>query len=85
MIHVTSAIYISQFKMNISFSNGDKGIVDLKDELWGEVFQPLRSPEAFRQFELSKTFGTIHWPNGADFAPEFLHAKMMEQVAKSAV
>lgn len=85
MMYVTNAKYINQFKVRISFSNGDEGIVDLKDELWGEVFKTLQSPESFRQFELSQAFRTIQWPNGADFAPEFLHAKMVEQAAKTVV
>lgn len=47
--------------------------VDLSGELFGEVFEPLRDPEAFAQVYLNPDTGTIEWANGADFAPESLH------------
>lgn len=37
------------------------------------VFEPLRDPAVFSQFEIHNEFRTLVWPNGADFAPEFLH------------
>jgi hypothetical protein len=39
---------------------------------WGEVFDPLRDPSYFAQARLTEW--TVEWPNGADFAPEFLYA-----------
>ena len=46
---------------------------DLADELWGEVFEPLRDPAFFGRFTVDHT---LVWPNGADFAPEFLHERV---------
>ena len=43
-----------------------------KDELRGEVFEPLRDLELFRQLRYEPEYGTVVWPNGADLAPEFL-------------
>ncbi len=40
--------------------------------LSGPVFEPLRDPAVFRQFQIHPEFHTLVWPNGADFAPEFL-------------
>jgi hypothetical protein len=53
-----------------------EGVVNLADELEGEVFEPLKSVEYFRQFELHPELRTLVWPNGADFAPEFLREKL---------
>ena len=39
-----------------------------------EVFGPLQDLAAFNAVELDTSFGTIQWPNGADFDPETLHA-----------
>ncbi|HUB25887.1 MAG TPA: hypothetical protein VL992_10700 [Tepidisphaeraceae bacterium] len=45
---------------------------DLSGELDGEIVAPLRKPSSFRQFRLDSELYTVVWPNGADFAPEFL-------------
>jgi len=49
------------------------GEVDLGPELWGEIFEPLRDAAYFKGFTVHPEFRTLVWPNGADFAPEFLH------------
>lgn len=72
MIEVIDARYINNFKLWVKFSNGESGEVDLKEHLWGPVFQPLKDIDFFKNFRLSKELGTIVWENEADFAPEFL-------------
>ena len=79
MLEVTSAQYVEGHKIRLSFNTGQSGIVDLKDALWGPIFEPIKDSNAFEQFTLSKTLHTISWENGADFAPEFLLDKMIEQ------
>ena len=69
---VTEARHISGNTIWLRFSDGAEGEVDLSAELHGEVFEPLRVPEFFRQFEVHRELGTLVWPNGADFSPEFL-------------
>ena len=46
--------------------------LDLEAELWGEVFEPLRDVNLFRQVRFDPDSETVVWPNGADLAPEFL-------------
>ncbi len=70
-LHVTGVEYLSEYKLKLMFSNGDAGVVDLSAELYGPIFEPLRDVNLFRQVYL--TSRTIEWPNGADFAPEFLY------------
>jgi len=53
--------------------------VNLADELDSEVFLPLRDPAFFAQVRLNEETGTIEWPNGADFAPEFLAQLGLQQ------
>ena len=79
MLEVTAAEYIDQFRIRIRFNNGDEGIVNLADSLWGPMFEPLRDPTVFRRFEVSDVLHTITWDNNADLAPEHLHRKMIEQ------
>lgn len=74
---VIDAKYIRDFIIWIKFDDGSEGEVDLAAELWGEVFEPLKDADYFRNFTVA--IGTIAWPNGADFAPEFLYDKARAQ------
>lgn len=69
-LHVIAVEYLEDYQLKLTFNNGAEGIVDLEKELYGEVFEPLRDKNLFKQVFL--TSRTIEWPNGADFAPEFL-------------
>ncbi len=73
---VTEARYVSGRTVWLRFSDGAEGEVDLSREIHGEIFEPLRDAEYFRRFEVSRELGTLVWPNGADFAPEFLRASV---------
>ena len=73
---VTEARYVSGRTIWLRFSDGAEGEIDLSAEIHGEVFEPLREMEYFRKFEVSRELGTVVWPNGADFAPEFLRASV---------
>jgi len=70
-----SATYLDGYKIEVSFTDGVTGIIDLESELWGEVFEPLKKLETFRAFKLDPELRTIVWPTGADLAPEFLYQK----------
>lgn len=70
------AKYRHDYCIWLKFSDGVEGEVDLEAELWGEVFLPLKERSRFAEFSLDNGLGTIVWPNGADFAPEFLYQKL---------
>ena len=70
---VLEAKYVRDYVIWLRFRDGTAGEVDLRDELWGEVFEPLKDVEYFKKFTVHPEFETLVWPNGADFAPEFLH------------
>ena len=61
---------IDKYRIKLKFNNGAEGVVDLAEELYGEVFEPLKDIELFKSFFL--TSRTIEWPSGADFASEYL-------------
>ena len=73
---LTEARYCGAYRVWLRFADGIEGEVDLEPELWGEMFLPLRDKEQFEKISLSKELGTIVWPNGADFAPEFLYRQL---------
>jgi len=70
-----SAKYLSEYKIQVQFSDGFEGVIDLKNELWGEVFEPLQDINIFRAFEVDPELSTIVWSTGADLAPEFLYQR----------
>ena len=76
MVDVIEAKYLHDYTIWLRFDDGSEGEVDLASELEGPVFEPLRDLEVFRNFSIPPEFGTISWPNGADFAPEFLYEKL---------
>lgn len=64
------------YRIWVAFDDGVSGEIDLTNELWGDVFEPLKDPAAFAQLALDPDLGTVVWPNGADLAPEFLYQKL---------
>jgi hypothetical protein len=76
MIQVVDARYVRDYVIWLRFNDGLAGEVDLRDELDGPVFEPLRELETFRSVRLHPELHTIVWPNGADLAPEFLHERV---------
>ena len=68
-----AAEYVGSYRLRLTFSDGKVGDIDLASELWGEVFEPLKDLELFKSFKVDQELGTVVWPNGADFAPEFLY------------
>jgi hypothetical protein len=69
-LHVICVEYLDKYQLKLTFNNGIEGIVDLEQELYGEIFEPLKDKSLFQKVFV--TSRTIEWPNGADFAPEFL-------------
>ncbi len=68
-----AAEYVKDFTLHLRFADGTEGDVDLSRELNGEIFEPLKQVDYFRNFTLDPEIRTVTWPNGADFAPEFLY------------
>jgi len=72
---VVEARFVRDFVIWLRFRDGTIGEVDLKDELHGRLFGPLRDPALFQQFRVDPESETLVWPNGADLAPEFLYER----------
>lgn len=76
MPEIEEARYVADHTVWLRFSDGAEGAVNLGNELYGEVFEPLKAPEYFKSFRLHPELHTLVWPNGADFAPEFLRSAL---------
>ena len=72
MDRVVEVAPLADYRLRVRFEDGLQGIVSLKEELYGPVFEPLRDPMFFAQVSIDE-FGAISWPNGADLAPDALY------------
>jgi hypothetical protein len=73
---VIDAKYVDNYTLLLRFSEGSEGEVDFEQELDGEIFEPLKDISYFKNFTVNQELHTVVWPNGADFAPEFLYEKL---------
>ncbi len=76
LLKITSAKYLGDYLFHLEFNDGTTGEADIKKELWGEVFEPLKKEDKIKGFHIEN--GTLEWLNGADLAPEFLY-ELVEQ------
>jgi len=72
ILKIIKADYINDYRINIVFNDGLEKEINLNNELYGTIFEPLKNKEYFKQFFIDCK--TISWPNGADFAPEYLYS-----------
>jgi len=72
IVHVTSVSVVGPHSLELTFDNGARKRVNLRRELYGPVFEPLRDPAQFAKAHLDQDSGTVAWHTGADFAPDYL-------------
>jgi hypothetical protein len=71
-LEVSQAEYLNDYRIRLTFNNGETKTVNLQNELNGSVYAPLYQLDYFKRFQVK--YNTIEWANGADFAPEYLYA-----------
>ncbi len=71
---VIDARHIDGYKLELTFENGKKGIINLQSYInEGGVFSRFAESEYFKEFYVNKEIGTLCWPDGVDIAPETLY------------
>jgi hypothetical protein len=73
IVHITEARVVGPHSLELAFDDGLRKRVNLRPELNGVVFEPLRDPAYFAKVSVDPNSRTVTWPNGADFAPDFLY------------
>ena len=69
------------YGLNLAFDDGSTRDVDLADDLWGPMFEPLKDPAFFAQVSIDH--GTVVWPNGLDLDPLVLHGDFKPTALRS--
>lgn len=77
MLHdIVSATYKGGYKIQLTFDDGKKGVVDLSKYVErGGVFRRLRDRAFFRAFKVNEELGVLTWNDEIDIAPETLYAE----------
>jgi len=61
------------YKLEITFSNGEVGVFDCRPYLDFGVFSELKNPDYFRQVRVLQ--GTVIWPHEQDICPDTLYVE----------
>ena len=75
MPRVISVQPLQGYRLAVRFDDGVEGVIEMKDRIFGPVFEPLQDPALFQQVFVD-AFGAIAWPNGADLAPDALYKRL---------
>lgn len=78
---VVEVRYVERYTLWIRFRDGASGTVDLRAQLWGPMFEPLKDVALFARASVHPELRTVTWPNGADMAPEFLYQSLKRATA----
>lgn len=74
MYDVVEARYVNEYKIEVTFDNGRKGVVDFKGYVEkGGVFDRFADMEYFKGFHINKELGVLCWHDDVDIAPEALY------------
>jgi hypothetical protein len=71
MESITQVNPIDDFRLELRFSTGEKGIFDARPYLDKGQFVRLRDIALFKQAYVA--FDTVCWPGGLDISPETLY------------
>lgn len=76
MQDIIEAKYVLGYKIELTFEDGEKGIVDFSEyKSYGGVFEPFNDLEYFKRFKIDEETKTLVWPGDLDIDPEVLYHK----------
>ena len=64
-------IPLSDYRLRVSFDNGEQRIFDVKPYIKGEWFSELLNPDVFNAVKVEGL--SVAWPDGQDIAPDCLY------------
>lgn len=64
---------MEDYRLFLTFENGEKRVFDMKPYLEKGIFKELKDERMFRSVRIS--FDSIEWSNQADIDPEVLYQK----------
>ncbi|MCF7849916.1 MAG: DUF2442 domain-containing protein [Kiritimatiellales bacterium] len=74
---------LTDYKLLLTFDNGEERLFDMKPYLDTGIFSQLRDQSIFNTAAIN--FDTIEWANGADLCPEVLYEKSISHGARTPI
>jgi Protein of unknown function (DUF2442) len=85
ILRITAAEAVLPGVLKLSWNDGYEGIVDLRGKISdGEIFEPIRNPETFKNVRVAAYGHLIYWgdeDDGVDFGCDRLREIAEEQAA----
>ncbi|MFO1020871.1 MAG: DUF2442 domain-containing protein [Planctomycetales bacterium] len=75
MSRVVTVTALEDYSLEVIFEDGVRGVICLKDRLFGLMFEPLLDKVQFGKVFVDE-FGAVAWANGADLAPDALYERI---------
>ena len=72
-LHITDARYLGNYKIEVVFNDGRKGLADLSPVITRGAFRKLKDESLFSKVTVNRELDTIAWPCGLDLAPEYVY------------
>ena len=70
---VTAVTPVDDYKLHLTFTNGEQRIFDAKPLLEIDVFKALASKSFFKMVKVA--YGSVLWPQDIDYCPDTLYAE----------
>lgn len=78
MIRVLKVIPMEDYKLLITFTNGEEKVFDMKPKLKYPAFKKLKDKTIFNLVKVN--FGTIEWTDEIDYCPDSLYQDSIPRV-----
>jgi len=70
---VAAVLPMKDYKLRLTFNNGERRMFDAKPLLSKGVFKPLQNRSYFESVKVA--YGSVLWPNEIDYCPDTLYAE----------
>lgn len=81
---VREARALPGYRLEVTFADGLRGVVDLSDVPHRGVFAPWADTAFFASVSVDPVTGTACWPNGADVAPDAMYKEVKRRQSPAA-
>ena len=76
MKRITAVKPLAGYKLDLSFDDGTRGIVDLSSELDKDLFASWKDPSHFESVRITHNGRSLEWSGGADLCADALYLEI---------